>query len=212
MDSHHTIVLFPVEDDANKDAWKMIADPIIIPYDPNGGFCYYRYYSLHCLLCSHVGIFIYVRDRVVSYLRLRDAGLLSEDLKDPDTGKKVSDDEVVRVTLSLGELLDIKFPVEDDANKDAWKMIADPIIIPYDPNGGACEEGKNCWCDARNNVFKGLITNPTGNYTNEKSKMYLMNNKEGDPEKARMYSGNYFDVNGVNLRVQSCDVNPSKVH
>ena len=142
---------------------------------------------------------------------MRDAGLLSEDLKDPDTGKKVSDDEVVRVTLSLGELLDIKFPVEDDANKDAWKMIADPIIIPYDPNGGACEEGKNCWCDARNNVFKGLITDPTGNYTNEKSKMYLMNNKEGDPEKARMYSGNYFDVNGVNLRVQSCDVNPSKV-
>lgn len=26
---------------------------------------------------------------------MRDAGLLSEDLKDPDTGKKVSDDEVV---------------------------------------------------------------------------------------------------------------------
>ena len=142
---------------------------------------------------------------------IRDAGLLSEDLKDPDTGKKVSDDEVVRVTLSLGELLDIKFPVEDDANKDAWKMIADPIIIPYDPDGGKCEEGKNCWCDDRNNVFKGLITDLTGNYTNEKSKMYLMNNKEGDPEKARMYSGNYFDVNGVNLRVQSCDVNPSKV-
>ena len=142
---------------------------------------------------------------------MRDAGLLSEDLKDPDTGKKVSDDEVVRVTLSLGDLFDIKFPVEDDANKDAWKMTADPIIIPYDPNGGTCEEGKNCWCDDRNNVFKGLITNPTGNYTNEKSKMYLMNNKEGDPEKARMYSGNYFDVNGVNLRVQSCDVNPSKV-
>ncbi len=135
---------------------------------------------------------------------IRDAGLLSEDLKDPDTGKKVSDDEVVRVTLSLGELLDIKFPVEDDANKDAWKMTADP-------DGGKCEEGKNCWCDDKNNVFKGLITDPTGNYTNEKSKMYLMNNKEGDPEKARMYSGNYFDVNGVNLRVQSCDVNPSKV-
>lgn len=142
---------------------------------------------------------------------IRDAGLLNEKLTNPETGKNVSDDEVVRVTLTLGELLDIKFPVKDDENKDAWKMVVEPITIPYDPNGKTCEEGKNCWCDVHSNVFQGLITDPLGDNSSLKSKMYLMNNKEGDSEIGRMYDKDYFDVNGVNLRVESCDVNPSKV-
>ncbi len=144
---------------------------------------------------------------------IRDAGLLSEELKDPETGKNISDEEKVRVKLDLGELLDIKFPIPDDekGNKDAWMMVADPIVIPYDPNGNSCEEGRNCWCDTHSNVFAGLITDPLVDYTSVKSKMYLMNNKEDDPEQARMYTEDYFDKNGIDLRVQSCDVDPAKV-
>ncbi len=134
---------------------------------------------------------------------LRDDGLLSEDLKDAKTGKRIPDDDKVRVKLDLGDYLDFIYPV--DKSTDAWKFVAEDLYVDYS------NEDVD-WCSIDDNVYTGLITDPlNSDYEKFQSKMYLMNNKEGDPDEARMYTGDYFDEGKVNLRVTSCNVNPNKV-
>ena len=139
---------------------------------------------------------------------LRDKGFLKEDVKDPHTGKRIPDDEKVRVKLDLGDYLDFKYPVDkDQENLDAWKFIAEDLYVDFS------SEDQD-WCDNEDNIYIGLIQDPEHtDYEKFKSKLYLMNNKEGDPDEARMFTGDYFDTSekGVNLRVTSCNVNPSKV-
>lgn len=136
---------------------------------------------------------------------LRDAGLLSEEIKDAETGEVIPDDEKVRVKLDLGEYLDFTYPA--DGEQDAWKFVADNKNVPYDENGSI-----DAWCKVdtshplSSNVFEDLIVDPSSDYATRKSKMYIID------KNAKMYEGGqsgYFDE--FKLKVDSCDVNPSKV-
>lgn len=141
---------------------------------------------------------------------LRDAGLLSEELKDTETGERISDEETVRVKLDLGDYFDYTYPVKEET--EAWKFIIEDLSIEYDGtySGDWCNNSTS----GQKNIYTGLVTNPLdGSYASWKSKMYLMNNKENDAERFRMYNGNYFDTSaiGINLRVTSCNVDPKNV-
>ncbi len=136
---------------------------------------------------------------------LRDAGLLSEELKDSETGEIIPDTDKVRVKLDLGDFLDFTYPADGD--QDAWKFIADNKNIPYDENGSVEK-----WCAVNtdnlmgSNVYEDLIIDPTSDYSTKKSKLYIVD------KEAKMYTGGlngYF--NEFKLKVDSCDVNPSKV-
>lgn len=156
---------------------------------------------------------------------LRDNGLLKEDMKDAHTGIRIPDGDIVRVDLKTGDYLNFTYPVEGDKDESedgdggegrrvAWKLVAQDLYIDYD-----AKVDSQTWCEKSENVYEGLITDPANSdYANIKSKMYLMNNKEDDEEHARMYTKDYFDKNGVNLRVATkddgslaCNVNPGKV-
>lgn len=141
---------------------------------------------------------------------LRDAGLLSEEIKNSETGEKIKDEEKVRIKLNLGDYLDFTYPVQKDTA--AWKFIVEDLTINYD--GGYTGNWCNNSTGGVRNVFTGLVTAPFDpKYPDWPSKMYLMNNKENDAERFRMFSGNYFDTSaqGTNLRVESCNVNPKSV-
>lgn len=133
---------------------------------------------------------------------LREAGLLDEELIDPETGEIIPDDEVVRIKLETGDVLDFIYPVND--NQEAWVLVAEPLTIPH-------SDTINNWCSQESLVYSGLIRNPDdASYADYPSKLYLMNNNDKDTEKARMYRGDYFDANGINLKVESCNVNTKK--
>ncbi len=136
---------------------------------------------------------------------LRDAGLLSEDLIDKDTGEKIPDTEKVRVKLDIEDTMEFTYPADNPV--DAWRFTADNLNVPYDETGSV---EKWCSIDANNpllsNVYKGLIVNPSEDYTSIKSKIYALD------KNAHMYTGGsegYFKE--FNLSVESCDINPSKV-
>ena len=103
---------------------------------------------------------------------LRDAGLLSEELKDSETGEIIPDTDKVRVKLDLGDFLDFTYPADGD--QDAWKFIADNKSIPYDENGSVEK-----WCAVNtdnlmgSNVYEDLIIDPTSDYSTKKSKLYI---------------------------------------
>jgi len=133
---------------------------------------------------------------------LRDGGVLSEDLKDAITGETIPDDDYVRVKIDTGDIINITYPVsqqEVDTTK-AWSLEAQELSIPYDESTSSQD-----WCSIdknRKNLFAGL-ENGDAVYAND-SHMYLVDNgNEG-----KKYTGDYFDINGVNLDVVSCNVNP----
>lgn len=137
---------------------------------------------------------------------LREAGLLSEDLKDPETGERVPDDAIVRVIIGEGEKLEFIYPPEN-LDQDAYQLIAKPLTIKHDPNMSMSE-----WCnDSRpgslSTVYSGLVVNPGAGHYNEDlmSLLYIMDNTTGE-----MFNGDYFNSNGVDLRVDSCNVDPKK--
>lgn len=119
---------------------------------------------------------------------LRDAGLLSEELKDSETGERIPDDEKVRVKLDVGDKVDVIYPIpEDEENMNSWQLVADDIEIEYDKNNSTAS-----WCAA--NEYKGL-----GNKTG--IKLSFLNNRTG-----AWYTGQY--KKGINIKVESCNVNP----
>lgn len=136
---------------------------------------------------------------------LRDAGLLSEELKDAESGEKISDDEIVRVSLQLGDYVGFTYPVSpEDAETQAWSLIAEDLSIDYDPNGS-----RDAWCANRNNIYSGLYDSSIsniGNYAAVQSKLYLVDNSSTESKKGEMFKGNYFDDAG--LKMTECNVNP----
>jgi len=126
---------------------------------------------------------------------LRDAGFLSENLKNVETGSKIDDKAIVRVRYETGEYLTYQFPVttEEQANTEAYTLEADPLYIDHDPNGSTD------WCSSETNYFEGLYKDNID--TVPSSKLYLVNSK-GEP-----YTGDY--KNTAKLKKQSCNVNPS---
>ncbi len=132
---------------------------------------------------------------------LRDAGLLDEDLKDAETGVKISDDEIVRVKLEKGSLINFIYPVsEEEKNSKAWSLVAEDLFVDYDE-----KINTDTWCSSNNNIYSGLYDSNysnLGNYAEVKSKLYLMDNSES----GKYYSDNYFE--DAKLSVTACNVNP----
>lgn len=132
---------------------------------------------------------------------LRDAGLLSEDLKDAETGELIPDDAVVRAKLEQGDSISFTFPVApEELEAQAWTLVAEDLTIDYDQSISV-----DTWCANRQNIYKGLYdSNYTNlsNYSSVVSKLYLMDNSNA----GAMYTGDYF--NDANLTVTSCNVNP----
>jgi len=137
---------------------------------------------------------------------LRDAGFLSEEIKNVETGENVSDDELVRVRFDVLDHLEYTYPADKGDTSDAWALIADNITITIGEYTG------EDWCSVEENKYSGLIRNPSTDYGKYKSNLYLINNKPGE-EQGRMYSGDYFATgeDGVNLRATSCNVNAKKI-
>ena len=134
---------------------------------------------------------------------LRDKGFLSEKLKDAETGEIIADEEIVRVKLEIGDFLNFIYPVSPaDKNAKAWSMVAEDMVIEYDP-----EVTSGAWCSDEANKYSGLYDKnfvDLGNYAEVTSKLYLMDNgAEG-----KIFDGDYFKEAG--LDVTSCNVNPQK--
>ncbi len=141
---------------------------------------------------------------------LRDAGFLSEKIKDAETGKVIPDEEIVRVKLDLGDYLDFTYPV-DPEEKDikAWTMVAEPLTIEYDKSTDSAT-----WCANNQNKFSGLYD---ANYVNMKnyaevtSKLYVMDNsadKSGEMYGKEGANQDYF--RDLKLQAEECNVNPQK--
>ena len=139
---------------------------------------------------------------------LRDAGFLSEEIKNVETGENVSDDELVRVRFDVLDHLEYTYPAVkgDQDSEEAWALVNDNITIIMGEYTG------EDWCSVEENKYSGLIRNPSTDYGKYKSNLYLINNKPGE-EQGRMYSGDYFATgeDGVNLRATSCNVNAQKI-
>ena len=78
---------------------------------------------------------------------LKNNGLLNDDIIDPNTNEKYSDDEKVRITLN-GSTGAVEFTISPE-EKDNTYLIADDIYLKHDANN-------TNWCDNDNNVFMGL--------------------------------------------------------
>ncbi len=119
---------------------------------------------------------------------LRDAGLLSEELMNSETGEKIPDEDKVRVQLDVGDKIDVIYPIPEELEDiNSWQLVADVIEIEYDKNNSTAS-----WCAA--NEYMGL-----GNKTG--TKLSFLNNKTG-----AWYTGQY--KKGINVKVESCNVNP----
>lgn len=131
---------------------------------------------------------------------LRDGGMLSEDIKDVETGEKLNDDDIVRVKLETGNVVTVIYPVSgDDKNQTAWSMVAEDMSILYNKNTSSTE-----WCTDNANLYYGLYDSRyvnKDNYANVGSKLYVMNNDKS----GLMYDENY---DNIEFTATSCNVNP----
>jgi len=131
---------------------------------------------------------------------LRDAGLLSEDLKNAETGERVDDKELVRVKFQVGEYLEYTYPVDPTEleNTEAYELVADPLYIEYKAGSNA-----ESWCSSESNYFMGKFngngTQSPSDIASISSKLYLM--KESD--------GKIASLDGAELKKTACNVNPS---
>ncbi len=131
---------------------------------------------------------------------LRDAGLLSEDLKNAETGVRVGDEELVRVKFQVGDYLEYTYPVDptEVANTEAYELVADPLYIQYDK-----DTNSDRWCSLESNYFMGKFdgngTQSPSDIASIQSKLYLM--KESD--------GKIASLSGAELKKTECNVNPS---
>ncbi len=134
---------------------------------------------------------------------LRDRGFLSEDLKEAETGEIISDDEIVRVKLDIGDFFNFIFPLTlAEKNAEAWALVAEDLSLEYDPSTSSSE-----WCKNDKNIFSGLYDSKyvnKSNYAEVTSKLYLMDNSN----EGRMFEGDYFKE--ARLEKTSCNVDPKR--
>lgn len=134
---------------------------------------------------------------------LKEAGLLTEELIDKESGKKIPDDDKVRVKLDITDTIEFTYPAEGELN--GYKFTADNLNVAYDEFATV-----ESWCKINDtdpissNVYGGLSNN--ANYLTNKSRMYAVD-KNGQIYKDDL--NKYFS--DFKLSVESCDVNPSKV-
>ncbi|HBA37096.1 MAG TPA: hypothetical protein DCY94_00095 [Firmicutes bacterium] len=135
---------------------------------------------------------------------LRNAGLLSEDLKDAETGIRIADEELVRVSLQTGDYISTKYPLtEEEKTQKTYSLVAEDMSIKYDKNTSS-----STWCSNNDNVYSGMFDKSvytTSTYAGVTSKLYIMDNAEEN--KGAIYQENYLEA-PVNLEKTACNVNP----
>lgn len=147
----------------------------------------------------------------VSVGELRDSGLLQEDIKDPETGVIVADEELIRVKVNRDDALEIKYPLseEEKSNVESLSMEAADLYID------TSNVTNDAWCNNDINVYHGLYRPSYYNDYSEymsmvDSRLYLYTVSDEDEKKGSVFSGNYFGTGDdePNLNVVGCNVNP----
>lgn len=114
---------------------------------------------------------------------LRDDGLISENLKDAETGQILNDNTKIRIQLTNDGRFEIVYPIkEEDLNKKSWELKVNPLTVGYG------EGDASTWC--QNNALKDFGT---------------VNLQIVDFETGNKYTGN---TSNIDLKYTSCDVNP----
>lgn len=130
--------------------------------------------------------------------QLRDAGLIEDDLSDPETGNPIKNDAVVRAKLEDGDQVKFIYPVSQaELDAKAWTLVAEDLSIEYDANTNS-----ESWCSKDSNIFSGLQDRNNISNNDIKSKLYLMDNSEEGKKYTKDYKLN------AKLTVTSCNVNP----
>ena len=119
---------------------------------------------------------------------LKNNGLLNDDIIDPNTNEKYSDDEKVRITLN-GSTGAVEFTISPK-EKDNTYLVADDIYLKYDANN-------TNWCDNDNNVFMGLNSSDKN-----ASRLVLVNASKADET--------YTLVKNDTIVKKECNVNATK--
>lgn len=136
---------------------------------------------------------------------LRNAGLLSEELKDAVTGVRIADEELVRVSLQTGDYISTKYPLtEEEKTAKSYSLVAEDLYVEYSGTSSTT------WCNDDAKVYSGLFdpnVYTVSNYTSVTSKLYLVDNSEEESKKGAIYTANH-RTSPVNLKKTSCNVNP----
>lgn len=130
---------------------------------------------------------------------LRDAGFLSETLKDAETGEIIPDERIVKVRVNIEGDFYFEYPVETETS-ESLKLVANDLYISHNPNQTSTE-----WCQNPSNTFLGLYH--AGNTENG----LFLEEVDGKIYGYQNISYNdYFRSDTINLQVQDCNVNPKK--
>lgn len=119
---------------------------------------------------------------------LKNNGLLNDDVIDPNTKEKYSDDEKVRITLN-GSTGAVEFTISPE-DQDNTYLIADDIYLKYDANN-------TNWCNSDDNVFMGLNSSDKN-----ASRLVLVNASSADET--------YTLVKNDTIVKKDCNVNATK--
>lgn len=119
---------------------------------------------------------------------LKNNGLLNDDVIDPNTNEKYSDDEKVRITLN-GSTGAVEFTISPE-DQDNTYLIADDIYLKYDANN-------TNWCNNDDNVFMGLNSSDKN-----ASRLVLVNASSADET--------YTLVKNDTIVKKDCNVNATK--
>jgi len=135
----------------------------------------------------------------IKYKTLKDEKILKDDLYNPLTKQKISDDDTIRISLTKNNLINIVYPVKK--HSEGYEMFANNLIIDYDKN---TDDKK--WCNDPYETYKGLFGSTYEGITS--SKMGLVFYSKDVSKSGLYYDQNYFDPK-VNLKIKKCNVNPS---
>ncbi len=129
---------------------------------------------------------------------LRDSGLLSEELSDAETGKRIPDEDIVRVRVNSGGEYNFEYPVVKDSI-ESLHLVAKDLYILYNDSGSD-------WCSNENNLYTGLYT-----VDSDDTSLYLEKSNGNIYGYGTINYSDYFDVSTINLKADECNVNPKKV-
>lgn len=128
---------------------------------------------------------------------LRDAGFLSETLKDAETGEIIPDDRIVKVRINIDGDFYFEYPVEEETT-ESLKLVANDLYISHEPNQNTTD-----WCSNPSNTYLGLY------YTGNTETGLFLEEVDGKIFGYNTISYNdYFNTDTINLAVQDCNVNP----
>ena len=134
----------------------------------------------------------YFIDIKIKYLK--DGKYLKKDLYNPKTDEYIKDDEIIRLTYSSNNLINIMYPVKEF--EEGYHFIASKMILYYDEIQD--------FCNSPYNIYKGLFGSRYEGITNYK--MGLIYYSKDTSISGTYYTKDYF-TSDVSLKYTSCNVN-----